>query len=68
MALARQEFLLGTASSPHRARLDEAARGGDAVDVVVPLRMVLSMLGAACRPKMTPRRFTPPWSRKLKSR
>jgi hypothetical protein len=31
--------------------LDEAARGGDTMDVVVPLRMVLGMEGVACRPK-----------------
>ena len=30
--------------------LDEAARGGDITDVVVYLRMVLSMEGIACRP------------------
>ena len=31
--------------------LDEAARGGDIMDVVVPLRMVLGMEGVACRPR-----------------
>ncbi len=31
--------------------LDEAARGGDIMDVVVPLRMVLGMEGIACRPR-----------------
>jgi hypothetical protein len=31
--------------------LDEAARGGDIMDVVVPLRMVLGMEGIACRLK-----------------
>jgi hypothetical protein len=31
--------------------LDQAARGGDITDVVVPLRMVLGMEGVACRPK-----------------
>jgi hypothetical protein len=31
--------------------LDEAARGGDIMDVVVPLRMVLGMEGVACWPK-----------------
>ena len=31
--------------------LDEAARGGDIMDVVVPLRMVLGMEGIASRPK-----------------
>jgi hypothetical protein len=31
--------------------LDEAARGGDIMDVVVPLRMVLGMEGVTCRPK-----------------
>jgi hypothetical protein len=30
-------------------RLDEAGRGADALDVVVPLRMVLSTEGVACR-------------------
>jgi hypothetical protein len=33
------------------ARLDEAARGGEFVDVVVPLRMVLAMEGVKCRPQ-----------------
>ena len=32
-------------------RLDDAARGADVIDLVVPLRMVLSMEGIACRPK-----------------
>jgi hypothetical protein len=32
-------------------RLEEAARGADPVDVIVPLRLVLSMEGVACRPK-----------------
>lgn len=32
-------------------RLDEAARGGELVDLVVPLRMVLSMEGIECRPR-----------------
>ena len=31
------------------AMLDEAARGGDVVDVAVPLQMVLSMEGVECR-------------------
>jgi hypothetical protein len=31
--------------------LDEAARGGDIMDVVVPLRMVLGMEGVTGRPK-----------------
>ena len=31
--------------------LNEAARWGDIIDVVVPLRMVLGMEGVACRPK-----------------
>jgi hypothetical protein len=31
--------------------LDEAARGGDIADVVVPLRMVLGIEGVACRPQ-----------------
>ena len=34
--------------------LDEAARGGDITDVVVPLRMVLAMEGIASRPKQRP--------------
>jgi hypothetical protein len=34
-----------------RELLDAAARGGDTVNVVVPLRMVLSMEGVECRPK-----------------
>jgi len=33
------------------ARLDEAARGADVLDVVVPLRMVLGMEGVVCRTK-----------------
>jgi hypothetical protein len=32
-------------------RLDDAARGADVFDLVVPLRMVLSMEGITCRPK-----------------
>jgi hypothetical protein len=32
-------------------RLDEAARGAELVDLVVPLRMVLSMEGIECRPR-----------------
>jgi len=31
--------------------LDEAARAGDIMDVVVPLRMVLGMEGITSRPK-----------------
>jgi hypothetical protein len=31
--------------------LDEAARGGDTVNVAVPLQMVLSMEGVECRPR-----------------
>ena len=31
--------------------LNEAARGGDIMDVVVPLRTVLGMEGVSCRPK-----------------
>jgi hypothetical protein len=31
-------------------RLGEAARGGELVDVIVPLRMVLTMEGVKCRP------------------
>jgi hypothetical protein len=34
--------------------LDEAARGGDIIDVMVPLRMVLGMEGVACRPEIAP--------------
>ena len=33
------------------ARLDAAARGGDVLDVTVPLRMVLSLEGVECRPE-----------------
>jgi len=33
------------------ARLDEAAMGADALDVTVPLLMVLSMEGIECRPQ-----------------
>ena len=32
-------------------RLDDAAHGADVIDLVMPLRMVLSMEGIACRPK-----------------
>jgi hypothetical protein len=32
-------------------RLNDAARGGELNDVVVPLGMVLSMEGIACRPR-----------------
>jgi len=33
------------------AQLTEAARGGDTVNVAVPLQMVLSMEGVTCKPK-----------------
>jgi hypothetical protein len=33
------------------ARLEEAARGGDTMDVAVPLRLVLSMEGVECNPE-----------------
>jgi len=33
------------------ARLDEAARGADPLDVVVPLRLAFAMEGVSCRPK-----------------
>ena len=43
-----------TDRSRHRpavaARLDEAARGGETIDVAVPLQMVLSLEGVECRP------------------
>jgi hypothetical protein len=32
-------------------RVDNSSRGADVIDVVVPLRMVLSTEGIACRPK-----------------
>jgi hypothetical protein len=32
-------------------KLNDAARGAPVIDVVVPLRMVLSMEGIACRPQ-----------------
>jgi len=32
------------------AMLEKGARGGDTVDVAVPLQMVLSMEGVECRP------------------
>jgi hypothetical protein len=35
----------------YKLMLDQAARGGDITDVVVPLRMVLGMEGVACRPQ-----------------
>jgi hypothetical protein len=47
------------------ARLDEAARGGDVLDVTVPLRMVLLLEGGCGMPPgVTPRRFPPLWSAK----
>jgi hypothetical protein len=32
-------------------KLNDAARGAPVIDVIVPLRMVLSMEGIACRPR-----------------
>jgi hypothetical protein len=58
--LADVRELLGHLPEAHRARdtwryvatkLDEAARGAPVIDLIVPLRMVLSMEGIACRPK-----------------
>jgi hypothetical protein len=56
--LADVRELLGHLSKDYRAKdtwrhvaktLDEAARGGDPVDVAVALRLVVSMEGVACR-------------------
>jgi hypothetical protein len=44
-------FQLKTTWGHVAVMLDEAARGGDVMDVVVPLRMVLGMEGIASRPK-----------------
>jgi hypothetical protein len=52
MLLALPEpFQLKTTWGHVAAMLDEAARGGDIMDVVVPLRMVLGMEGIASRPR-----------------
>jgi hypothetical protein len=52
MLLALPEpFQLKTTWDHVAVMLDEAARGGDIMDVVVPLRMVLGMEGIASRPK-----------------
>ena len=46
-----EAFQLNTTWGHVGVMLDEAARGGDIMDVVVPLRMVLGMEGVACRPR-----------------
>jgi hypothetical protein len=46
-----EAFQLKTTWGHVAAMLDEAAHGGDTIDVVVPLRMVLGLEGVACRPK-----------------
>ena len=46
-----EPFQLKTTWGHVAVMLDEAARGGDIMDVVVPLRMVLGMEGIASRPK-----------------
>lgn len=46
-----EPFQLKTTWGHVAAKLDEATRGGDIIDVVVPLRMVLGMEGVACRPR-----------------
>jgi hypothetical protein len=46
-----EAFQLNTTWGHVGVMLDEAARGGDIMDVVVPLRMVLGMEGIASRPK-----------------
>ena len=46
-----EAFQLKTTWGHVAVMLEEAARGGDIIDVVVPLRMVLGMEGVACRPK-----------------
>ena len=52
MLLALPEpFQLKTTWGHVAVMLEEAARGGDIMDVVVPLRMVLGMEGIASRPK-----------------
>jgi hypothetical protein len=44
-------FQLKTTWGHVAVMLDEAARGGDIMDVVVPLRMVLGLEGVQYRPK-----------------
>jgi hypothetical protein len=60
VTLADVRALLGHLPQQHRDkttwrhvadRLDEAARGAELVDLVVPLRMVLAMEGVQCRPQ-----------------
>jgi hypothetical protein len=60
VTLADVRVLLGHLPQQHRDkttwrhvadRLDEAACGGELVDLVVPLRMVLGMEGVQCRPR-----------------
>ena len=46
-----EPFQLKTTWGHVAVMLDEAARGGDLMDVMVPLRMVLGMEGIASRPK-----------------
>ena len=46
-----EPFQLKTTWGHVGVMLEEAARGGDIMDVVVPLRMVLGMEGIASRPK-----------------
>ena len=46
-----EPFQLKTTWGHVAVTLDEAARGGDIMDVVVPLRMVLGMEGVTCRPR-----------------
>ena len=46
-----EPFQLKTTWGHVGVMLDEAARGGDIMDVVVPLRMVLGMEGVTYRPK-----------------
>ena len=49
--LGAEPFQLKTTWGHVAVMLDEAARGGDIMDVVVPLRMVLGMEGVTCQPK-----------------
>jgi hypothetical protein len=46
-----EPFQLRTTWGHVGVMLEEAARGGDIMDVVVPLRIVLGMEGIASRPK-----------------
>ena len=46
-----EQYQLKTTWGHVAVMLDEAARGGDIMDVVVPLRMVLGMEGITSRPK-----------------